>query len=108
MKDNGASGRSSDQTARDPFQKLASQLNDIEATKHRSMLVDPSQLPPRERKAAKVGELFWRQAASGKDVAPKRRRRQTLARECRRRPKLPGAYKRWGIKLTVYCSIKVA
>ncbi|BDA48603.1 probable DNA excision repair protein ERCC-6 [Coccomyxa sp. Obi] len=92
------SGRSSDQTARDPFQRLASQLNDIEASKHRSMLVDPSQLPPRERKAAKVGELFWRQAASGKDVAPKRRRRQTLARERRRRPKLPGAYKRKRIR----------
>lgn len=78
----------------DPFQRLASQLTNIEATKHRSKLVDPSELPPRERKATKVGELFWRQAASGKDVAPKKRRRQTLTRERRRRPKLPGAGKR--------------
>lgn len=77
----------------EPFQRIAAQLSQIEASKHRSMLVDPSELPARERKAPKMGELFWRQAASGKDVAPKKRRRQTLARQRTRRPKFP---KRWG------------
>lgn len=79
-----------------PFRRVAEQLAAIEAGKHRSRLVDPCDLPRRERGAPRINEMFWRQAASGKDAPPaaKQRRRQTLSRARRRRPSLPGPGKR--------------
>jgi hypothetical protein len=78
----------------EPFQKVAAQLAEIEANKHRSVLVDPSELPRKERAPPKVGELFWRQAASGKEAPHRKRRRQTLVRSQRKRPSLPSSARR--------------
>ena len=83
----------------EPFRRVAEALAGIEAGRHRSRLVDPAALPRRERGAPRLGEAFWRQAASGHEGAParqKRRRNQTLRRGARRpRPRLPGPGKRW-------------
>lgn len=49
------SGRSHLQNVDEPFRKVAEQLAEIEANKHRSRLVDPSELPRKERAPPKVG-----------------------------------------------------
>jgi hypothetical protein len=70
---------SSGRTVDAPFQKIAARLRDIDQSRHRSRLVDPAELPPRERAARKVDEFFWRHAASGDrlpDQKVKRRKMQ--------------------------------
>jgi hypothetical protein len=86
-----AAGRGVDE----PFRRVAGQLADIEAAKHRSRLVAPEDLPRREKGAPRMHEGFWRQAASGKEAPRQLRRQRTLAAPRRRPPRLPGPGKRW-------------
>ena len=65
------------------FTRLADSLQQINASKHRSALVQPEDLPKREKAVRKVDELFWRSAASGhaKPAAgAQRQRKRTLAK----------------------------
>lgn len=63
--------------------RLADDLKQISQNKHRSALVEPEDLPKREKAVRKVDELFWRSAASGhaKPAAgAQRQRKRTLAK----------------------------
>ncbi|KAK9827355.1 hypothetical protein WJX81_000181 [Elliptochloris bilobata] len=71
------------------FQNIAGQMAAIKAMRARTRLLPPGALPARERAVQRVDEGFWRQAASGRDKPPPRkRRRHTLPRERRKAPRL--------------------
>ena len=72
------------------FQKIADQMRTLNASKHRSRLLDPAELPRRERPTTRLPEMFWRKAASGKEApvaqqGAKRRAKATLPRAKHRR-----------------------
>ncbi|KAK9837571.1 hypothetical protein WJX74_000576 [Apatococcus lobatus] len=65
------------------FSRLAEDLKQINKNKHRSALLEPEDLPKREKAVRKVDELFWRSAASGNAkpaAGAQRQRKRTLAK----------------------------
>lgn len=77
-----------------PFQKVVSQLRSAEENRPRSKLVDPSDLPRREKNVRAVEETFWHQAASGHANPIKRRRQQTLKRTAEKGAPMSKPHKR--------------
>ena len=80
-----------------PFQKVVGQLRSAEANRPRSKLVDPSDLPRREKNVRRVEESFWHQAASGHSNPIKKRRKQTLKRSAEKAAPMGKARKRYSV-----------
>lgn len=66
----------------DPFQHIADEYRQIRAEKTQAKLVDPAELPRRQKGVRRVDEGFWRQSTSSyaAPAATKKRRKQTLDR----------------------------
>lgn len=75
-----------------PYARIAGQYRNLGETRPRAKMLDPSELPPRERPAKRTEDKFWVAAASGKAL-PKKRRRQTLARASRKKFKIASGKK---------------
>ena len=78
----------------EPYEKVVGQLRAAEANRPRTKLLDPSELPARERGISRMDESFWHQAASGNTNPIKKRRRVTLKRNTRKNGKMKRPHKR--------------
>lgn len=70
----------------DPFRHIADEYRQIKAVKTHAKLVDPAELPRRQKGVRRVDEGFWRQSTSSYAApsAAKKRRKQTLERAPRK------------------------
>lgn len=70
----------------DPFKHIADEYRQIRAGKTQAKLVDPAELPRRQKGVRRVDEGFWRQSTSTYAAPPaaKKRRKQTLERAPRK------------------------
>ena len=79
------------------FTRVAADMKQINQNKHRSALVEPEDLPKREKAVRKVDELFWRSAASGhaKPAAGAQRQRKRTLAKAKASINMPRPSKRW-------------
>ena len=70
----------------DPFKHIADEYRQIRAGKTQAKLVDPAELPRRQKGVRQVDEGFWRQSTSTYAAPPaaKKRRKQTLEKAPRK------------------------
>lgn len=70
----------------DPFKHIADEYRQIRAGKTQAKLVDPAELPRRQKEVRRVDEGFWRQSTSSyaAPTAATKRRKQTLERAPRK------------------------
>ena len=87
------------------FSRLADDLKQINQNKHRSALVEPEDLPKREKAVRKVDELFWRSAASGhaKPAAGAQRQRKRTLAKAKASINMPRPSKRWSCAIGIVC-----
>ena len=70
----------------DPFKHIADEYRQIRAGKTQAKLMDPAELPRRQKGLRRVDEGFWRQSTSSyaAPAAANKRRRQTLEKAPRK------------------------